>query len=293
MTPKVSVCIPTFNGARYLTRTLDSVLAQDYDDFEIVVADHGSTDGTLDLVHAYVGEGVRVVAGPDERGAPANFNRAVSAARGRYVKLLCQDDLLYPECLSRQVDAMDDGERHGVVLVASRSDIVDSADRVIYPGRGWSRRAGVVDGGAALRALVRAGTNLVGEPSATLFRREAFDRAGGFSPTQSYMVDFELWTRLLASGNLVYLHDALCTFRVSPTSWSAELARSQAREARRTLREVYSRNRDVVTRADLAVGLTKPTALALARRAMFALAPRLPARRIERRAPVAASSEVA
>jgi hypothetical protein len=107
------------------------------------------------------------------------------------------------------------------------------------------------------------------------------------------MVDFELWTRLLGIGDLAYLHDALCTFRVSPTSWSSELAHAQAREARRTLREVYARNRAVVTRADLAIGLTKPTVLAAARRAMFALAPRLPARRIDRRAPVPASSEVA
>ena len=91
-TPTVSVCIPTYNGEQYVERTIRSVLAQTYKDFELVVRDDGSTDATLDVVQRIDDSRVRIVAGRKNVGAGANFDLAASEATGTYVKLLCQDD---------------------------------------------------------------------------------------------------------------------------------------------------------------------------------------------------------
>jgi glycosyltransferase involved in cell wall biosynthesis len=293
VSPTVSVCIPTYNGARFIERTLRSVLAQRYDDYEIVLGDDGSTDGTLDLVARFDDERLRVVPGVSGVNAPANFNRLIAAAEGRYVKLLCQDDMLYPDCLARQVEAMRRGEPHGVVLVSCQRDIVDDDDRIVYRNRGWRQAAGVVEGGWAMRANVRAGTNLIGEPSATLCVREVLQEVGGYSLDQSYMVDLDLWMRMLDRGNLYYLPESLCTFRVSRMSWSSRLARHQAREARKALRLVQATHPDTIRMRDLRLGLVKPTLLALARRAVFVLSPILPSKGEASVLPAVGSADVA
>jgi len=275
-TPTVSVCIPTYNGARYVERTIRSVLAQSFKDFELVVRDDGSSDDTLAVVQSIDDERIRIVAGRENAGAGANFGLAVAEATGTYVKLLCQDDVIYPECLERQVAALDADP--GVVMVSCHRDIVDDHDRVVYRNRGWRKASGVYAGDDVVRATVRAGTNLVGEPSAVLLRREEFEAVGGFDRTYAYMIDLEAWMRLLERGSLHYLPDALCTFRVSQQSWSAALRRDQARQARVLLRTLRARHPEAVTRADLAVGLTKPTLLAAARRAVFAASAVLPNR---------------
>ena len=214
-----------------MERTLRSVLAQHYTDFEIVLGDDGSTDATLDVVRRITDDRLRIVSGVSGVSAPANFNRLIAAARWKYVKLLCQDDTLYPDCLGRQVAAMEDGASRGVVLVSCKRDIIDDHDRVVYRHRGWRGAAGFIDGAQAMRANVRAGTNLIGEPSATLCSREVIEAVGGYSLDQNYMVDLDLWMRMLDRGNLAYIPESLCTFRVSRMSWSSRLARHQARGA--------------------------------------------------------------
>jgi GT2 family glycosyltransferase len=212
------------------------------------------------------------------RGAAANFNRVVQAARAPVVKLMCQDDRLYADCLTKQLAALREHEAVGVVLVSCRRDIVDDRGRVVYPARGWKHASGVDDTPRVLRSVVRAGTNIIGEPSAVLFSKKAFERANGFDETHQYLVDLDLWLRMLDDGALAFIPDALCTFRVSSSSWSSQLARSQAREARRTLRMARAAHPDVVTRIDLARGYGKPTALMLARRAFFSMSNHLPER---------------
>ena len=277
-TPTVSVCIPTYNGERYVERTIRSVLAQSFADFELVVCDDVSTDDTLERVRCIDDSRISVVAPDTRAGAAGNFRRAVAQARGEYVKLLCQDDLLYADCLETQVAALRAGESEGVVMVAAQRDIVDDIDRVIYHGRGWRGAAGVVAGPQAMRANVRAGTNLIGEPSAVLLVREEFEAAGGFDSEQAYMIDLDAWMRMLDRGKLFYVPRPLCTFRVSASSWSAQLARQQARQARDVLRSLHATHPTVVTRADLAIGLCMPTMLSIARRAVFAASRVMPDR---------------
>jgi glycosyltransferase involved in cell wall biosynthesis len=180
MTPAVSVCVPVFNGAPHIAQALRSVLDQTYTDFELVVVDNRSTDGTADIVRGLADERVRLVEADVHVDAAANFTRATGLARGRYVKLLCADDALAPRCLERQVAAFEAPGAEAVTLVAARRDLIDEEGRTVMRAHGLGRMTGRLAGPEAIRRVVRSGGNPLGEPAAVLMRGDALRAVGGW-----------------------------------------------------------------------------------------------------------------
>lgn len=265
MTPLVSICVPAYRAERFIEATIRSALAQTFGDFELIVVDDASPDRTVELAAAFSDPRMRIVTNRETAGAAANWNRAVSLCRGRYVKLLCSDDTIYRSCLEQQVAALETDP--DVALVSAQRDIIDEQGAVIFGGRGIGRLRGKVGGRAAMRALVRSGTNIIGEPSATLMRRSSLEAAGSFDPSEAYMIDAEMWSRLLALGDFFGIDEPLATFRISTTSWSANLAKEQAGQARAFFHRL--RERGMVTPTDVVIGSIRATLLAQARRAVF------------------------
>src|SRR5579859_195058 len=105
--PLISVCIPCYNGERFIGRTLESVLRQTFTDFELVIVDDKSTDGTVSVIRGFTDARIRLIQNEKNLGLCLNWNRALSQTAGKYVKLLCEDDFLYPECLARQVAVLE------------------------------------------------------------------------------------------------------------------------------------------------------------------------------------------
>ena len=135
MTPRVSVVVPAYNSVGYLAATVDSILGQTFTDFELIISDHSSTDGSWELLQRYADEPrVTLTRQPAGGGAAANWNAVTAAATGEYVKLVCSDDLLYPHALAEQVAALD--AHPGAVLAAARRDIVDARGEVLIKSRG-------------------------------------------------------------------------------------------------------------------------------------------------------------
>lgn len=228
--PLVSVVVPSFQNASTIGRTLGSVLGQGIDDLEVVVSDHSSTDGTLAAVAPFLDDPrVRLVSTPDGGGAERNWNRATDEARGRYLKLVCGDDVLYPGCLQTQVDALEQHPTAGVCAV--QRDLVGAGDQVLLRGRGLGGLRGLVPGPEAVRATVRAGANLLGEPMCTLLRTDLVRQVGGWRATQPYLIDEDLYVRVLRHADLVAVPQALAAFRLTSTQWSVRLATEQARQA--------------------------------------------------------------
>ena len=105
--PVVSIVMPVWNAVRFLERTLDSVLKQTFDDFEVVCTDDGSTDGSLDILRAYARRDPRIRAiGAQHAGACAALNRCLDEARGQYVAFLDNDDWLHPKALQTAYGAI-------------------------------------------------------------------------------------------------------------------------------------------------------------------------------------------
>ncbi len=267
--PRVSVCIPAYNAGRFIGEAVRSVLDQTFADFELIVRDDASTDGTLDRLSAFSDPRLRVAANPRNVGAEANWNAVVAEARGEFVKVLCSDDLLRPDCLRRQVEALDAAGGRGAVLACCRREIIDAGGRVLMV-RGSGAFTGIIPGPEAVRRIVRSGTNPIGEPSAVLFRRAALERAGRFDGSLPYVIDLDLWCRLLLLGPVVALPEALCAFRVAPGSWSLRLALRQARNYQRFVRRLGADPRYGLTPGDRRIGRLKSAGLNLARIAFYA-----------------------
>lgn len=125
--PRVTVGLPVFNGERYLRETIDSILAQDHADFELLVADNASTDGTLDLLEEYRRQDprVRILPSDRNRGAAWNYNRLVDEARGELFKWAGYDDLLAQEFLITCIAALD--ARPDAVLAYPDTVIIDES----------------------------------------------------------------------------------------------------------------------------------------------------------------------
>lgn len=268
--PPVSVVVPTYNNAAYVAATLDSILGQTFTDFELVVADHSSQDGTLEIVSGYLSDSrVRVIRTEPGGGAERNWNRVTDQARGEYVKLVCGDDLIYPTCVAKQVSAMQNHDC--ATLVASRRDIIDANGHVLIASRGLAGMDGEVQGTAAIRQAVRAGGNILGEPACVLLRREVIARVGGWSAADPYLIDMDMYVKALGLGSLVAIPTALAAFRVSSSQWSVALFRDQARQTRSFNRRVATEFPGILSSVDLRYGDFRAYSNAIARRFAYRL----------------------
>ena len=231
MNPTVSIVVPVFNGLPHLQEAVRSILAQTYTDLDVVLVDGGSTDGSREWIHTVDDPRVRAELMPHDTSAADNWTAASRAARGDYVKLLCQDDVLNPQAIEHQVA---DLEAHPEALFAvAQRDIVDVNGRMLYPRRGCAGlKTGLVDGTAALRSSYLHGTNIFGEPLAILFRRAPLDAALSWNDERPFLLDLELYTRVLMQGPIVVRRESIGAFRVSSSSWSTRLVRSQTGQLR-------------------------------------------------------------
>jgi glycosyltransferase involved in cell wall biosynthesis len=253
MTPRVSIVIPSYNNEAYIAETVRSVLDQTFTDFELVVADHSSTDRTWEILQGFDDPRLRLLTTPTGGGAERNWNRVTEEAQGELVKLVCGDDVLYPAALETQVAAFD---AHGpeVAMVASPRDIVDASGRPVVRNHGLAGLSGQVAGMVALRRSVVKGANIFGEPCCVLIRREALEKVGGWHGNPGFMIDQGTYSRLLLGGDLVAAPGPIGAFRVNATQLSVEMAREQAASAAMMHRQLAAMEPGALSRFDVRRG---------------------------------------
>lgn len=267
--PRVSIVIPSYNNETYIAETIESILAQSFADFELIISDHSSTDGTWEILQGYADEPrLSLHTVPAGGGAQRNWNAVTERATGEYVKLVCGDDLLDPRIVELQVAALDLYPTAG--MSATKRDIVDANGGVILSARGLEKLVGLVPGGDALRATLRSGTNIFGEPACVMFRRELLGQRGWIA-TQPYLIDVASYAAVLDQSDLVALPEPLASFRVNDAQWSVRLARQQAAQVRAFNHSLRAADPARFTATDVAMGDVKATALAAARRAAYVL----------------------
>jgi glycosyltransferase involved in cell wall biosynthesis len=269
--PLVSVVIPVLNGERHLEACLNSVLRQTYEHIEVVVADQTSTDRSVEIIRSFADPRIRLLpASSEPLNLHANWARGIEASTGELVKLVCQDDLLLPVCLTIQVELLD--QHPSAVLVCGRRRIINDDDKVLIKARGLGRLAKtgtqVIDGRQLARACTRAGSNLLGEPVNVLIRRSALPHPL-FNPRWIYTIDIEFYLRCLQDKGAVVDGRVLCSFRVSPNQLSAALAKNQAKELRAFFSELAVRYPRDVSDADVHLGNARAMLLAQARRTLY------------------------
>jgi glycosyltransferase involved in cell wall biosynthesis len=252
--PAVSVCIPCYRGAAHLAAAIESVLAQTFTDFELIVVDDQSPDDTVALMRTFTDPRIQFLVNPVNLGPDGNWNRCLELARGRYFKLLPQDDLLAPTCLAEQVDVLERDRTEQIALVFCARTILDARDRAIMTRGYRQRRSGIVAARTLVRQCVRRGTNVIGEPGSVLFRRQLGVTVGKFDASIGYVLDLDYWVRLLLHGDAYYLAKPLASFRVSGGSWSVRIGARQSQEYQRFIRKLMADPRYSATGVDVFAG---------------------------------------
>lgn len=246
----ISVCIPTFNGQQYIAESLKSVLGQSHSELEVIVSDHGSSDSTLDIVKSFQDHRIRIVHTPQSFSIAENWNHAVYESRGDFVKVMGQDDVLYPNALERELAVMNVHEVD-ITFCFSDRDIINSSSRVTLRPRRRQIQVGRVAAPDLLRFIVRSGTNSIGEPLAVLFRRGLLEQVGGFRG--DYLIDLDLYIRLLGAGDGVWTGECIGGFRVHAASWGSRLMISQFQNLI-LFAELHRNRPDIIRKSDLVVG---------------------------------------
>jgi glycosyltransferase involved in cell wall biosynthesis len=210
--PKISVLIPCYRQARFLPEALDSVLHQDFQDFELVASDDASSDNTFSILQDYANRDsrIRIFRQPINLGMVENWNFCLTHARGEAVKLMGGDDrLVRVDCLSQQWQRL---QAPGVALVACGREIIDADTRflecIANLPPGYFPRAKVIP------RMLEHHDNLIGEPVCCLFRRK--DATRGFNAAFLQNTDIEMWFHLLRFGGLAYNPEPLVSFRRHP-----------------------------------------------------------------------------
>ena len=229
----ISVLISVFNGSEYLAEAMDSLLAQTYSDFELIVVDDGSTDDTLDQLQAYAAKDPRVnVVHHSNRGVPASINAAARLAVGKYLARMDLDDVASPTRFQKQVAYLD--AHPEVTVLGSRVILIDpfgteyhrpmhaltheEIDAKLLAGEGWA----------------------VVQPAAML-RHDAFLQVKGYDERYRTSQDFDLWLRMAEHGRLANLEEPLLKYRQHLGSANFAKAKQQKEFKIQILREAYAR----------------------------------------------------
>ncbi|TCJ17456.1 glycosyltransferase [Flaviaesturariibacter flavus] len=203
--PTVSVLLPVYNAGRYLREAIDSVLAQTFTDFELLVLNDGSTDDSEAIIESYKDPRLKHLANDKNRGLIYTLNRGIGLAQGRYFARMDADDVCHPERFARQVEFLESNE---AAVVATTLEMMDEAGAPLPP---WADDRACISPSQIREKLLR--DNCIAHPS-VMGRAEIFKKYR-YQEDQKEAEDYDLWLRLVADGHVIAkLNEPLLRYRV-------------------------------------------------------------------------------
>lgn len=210
MSPRVSIILPVYNGADCVSNSIDSVLAQTYKDFELIVVNDCSTDNTWEILQEYAGRDSRVKAYTNEvnKKLPRTLNAGFEHATGEYLTWTSDDNMYRPEAIERMVKFLDDNSDCAMVytdmtLVNELGDEIKEEIKVAAPAKGL--RIGSVCG------------------ACFMYRSSVAKQVGEYNPDLFLAEDFDYWVRISEASTIMPLHENLYIYRLQPASLSGSL----------------------------------------------------------------------
>jgi glycosyltransferase involved in cell wall biosynthesis len=224
MMPKVSVIIPTYNRLPMVKEAVDSVLAQNFEDVELIVVDDGSTDGTAEEIERYGGR-VKLLRIPQNRGVSVARNRGILQARGKYIAFLDSDDLWVKGKLKTQVAFMEDNPQYPLCYT---DEIWIRRGKRVNPGLRHAKYSGWIFEKCLPLCII--------SPSSALMKRTLFSKVGLFDEALPVCEDYDLWLRITARYPVFFINKRLIIKRgghpdqLSNRSWGNDRFRVVALE---------------------------------------------------------------
>lgn len=227
--PLVSICLPTFNGEKFLQEALESVKIQTYPFIEVVISDDQSNDGTLKLANEFRSEvyfNVQIFR-HEPTGIGGNWNNCVLKSKGEFIKFLFQDDILKEDCIEKMVNLARKNEALGLVycrrdFLLERKDkrtklwLSKYSDLHIHWRNFKVKDKEIRDGKKYLKDpnFLKQPINKIGEPTAVLVKRECFKKIGLFDVHLRQELDAEMWYRIMKFYKVGFLDEKLVSFRL-------------------------------------------------------------------------------
>ncbi|CAN5905267.1 hypothetical protein BH11BAC7_BH11BAC7_28420 [soil metagenome] len=218
MTELVSVIIPVYNAAEFVKDSVDSILAQTYRDFEIVIINDGSTDNSLAVIECIQDVRIKIFSQPNA-GIAAALNKGIALSKGRYIARQDADDISLPLRFEKQVKFLEEHTDYG--LIGAYAEIIDRSGKVTD------------------RFLKHATTNMKLQydllwntpfvhPS-LMIRKECFEKAGGFYTGKDLFEDYDMWSKIALYYKIANLPDILLQYRELSTGLSFTTSNSNDR----------------------------------------------------------------
>jgi glycosyltransferase involved in cell wall biosynthesis len=205
--PKVSIILPLYNGAKWISQAIESVLAQTYKDFELIIVDDGSTDNSREIISSYQYDKRVHYIYQENRGFSSALNRGINESRGEYIGFIGQDDLYMQNKLKIQVKYLD--KHKDVDLLHSNYYFIDSNGKV----RGV--RFIKIPKFTSKRKMIEYLfiNNFIGFET-VLIRRRCFDEVGLFDERMKAFSDHDMWLRIAGKFNIDYINAVLVKKRI-------------------------------------------------------------------------------
>ncbi|MDY6784733.1 MAG: glycosyltransferase [Cyanobacteriota bacterium] len=225
----LSVVIPIYNGEKTIQETINSVLQQSFEDFEIIAINDGSQDTTLEILENISDPRLQVFSYANA-GLAESRNRGIARAKGEFVAFLDADDLWTADKLDSQIQALQNASEAAVAY--SFTDYIDETGKIVKKGNYKA-----VNGNVLEELLV---DNFIESGSNPLIRKQALEKVGGFDSSINTAADWDMWLRLAEHFHFVAIPAVQVLYRISDNSMSANI-RNQEVQCREVINRVFFR----------------------------------------------------
>ncbi|MGL6283626.1 MAG: glycosyltransferase family 2 protein, partial [Microcoleaceae cyanobacterium] len=231
LSPLVSICIPTYNGERFIREALASTINQTYQPLEIIVSDDHSQDQTVAIVQEFQAKNPQIncrLLQHKNYGLVGNLNFCIEQASGKYIKFLFQDDLLLPNCVLEMVKLAESDPEIGLVFSPRQVILSPDAENnenclAAYRGtqnlyKDWSNLQTIQTGQTLLSDAhwMQYRLNKIGEPTTVLIPKEVFHKVGKFDPNLQQLLDVDMWFRIMGHYKVGFVDQNLSQLRIHP-----------------------------------------------------------------------------
>jgi len=213
MSPEVSVVIKSYNHVQFVAEAIESILNQSFQDFEIIITDDASTDGTPEIIKKYKDDRIKSIFHSKNQGISMAMNATVSRATGRYIAILNSDDYALPHRLEKQVEFLNSHPDYS--LVFGLPLIVDESGHPTSGFNDFQRPLSFrnFQSSTWLNCFFFKG-NCLAAPTA-MIRKIAYESAGIYDPRLANLQDFDMWVRMLIlDHNIFFMPEQLSAFRI-------------------------------------------------------------------------------
>lgn len=231
-TPPVTVLMPVYNGEKYIRAAIDSILHQTFTDFEFIIINDGSTDGTKEILEEYVRKDARIrLISRENRGLVASLNEGIDLAQSPLIARMDADDIAIETRLEEQVGYLNNHSE--VVCVGSFFEVIDDNDRALTTLDAPTSNTDIQ------KELIK-GHTVICHPTA-LMRKDAVIKVGKYKEEYYLVEDLDLWLRLGEEGELSNISKALIKYRVLLSSISGAAGNRQFNRAKKVIEDACSR----------------------------------------------------